>query len=44
MYFAILAADKWKGNEFEYIKLRCRTVLYNDFGGTEWATRAKSGR
>lgn len=44
LYNAILAADKWRGNEFAYIMARCRGLLFNDFGDTEWAQRARSGR
>lgn len=44
MYYAIQAADKWRGNDFAYIIARCRGVLYNDFGDTEWASKAKNGR
>ncbi|MFM1870801.1 MAG: hypothetical protein RL398_223 [Planctomycetota bacterium] len=44
LYNAILAADKWRGNEYGYIMARCRGLLFNEFGDTEWAQRAKSGR
>lgn len=44
LYNAILAADKWRGNEFAYIMARCRGLLSSEFGDTEWAKRAKSGR
>ncbi|MCA8964085.1 MAG: hypothetical protein H6838_04040 [Planctomycetes bacterium] len=44
LYNAILAADKWRGNEYGYIMARCRGVLFNEFGSTEWAQRAKQGR
>ncbi len=44
MYYAIVAADKWRGPDFQYIIARCRTVLYSDFGGTEWSDKLKAGR
>jgi len=44
MYYAIIAADKWRGADFQYIIARCRTVLFSDFGGTEWADKLKAGR
>jgi hypothetical protein len=44
MYYAAIAAEKWKGNDFEYIRGRCRAVLNNEYGGSEWAERARAGR
>lgn len=44
LYHAILAADKWRGSEYQTIMARCRGVLFSEFGGTEWAKRAKEGR
>lgn len=44
LYYAAIAAEKWKGNDFEYIRGRCRAVLYNEYGGSEWSERAKAGR
>ncbi len=44
LYHAILAADKWRGPEYTYIMARCRGVLFNEFGDTDWARRAKEGR
>lgn len=44
MYYAAIAADKWRGNDFEYIRNRCRNVLFNEYGDSDWATRAKAGR
>jgi len=44
LYHAILAADKWRGNEYQTIMARCRGVLRAEFAGTEWEQRAKAGR
>lgn len=44
LYNAIQAADRWKGGEYQFIMARCRGVLFNEFGKTEWAARAKAGR
>lgn len=44
LYHAILAADKWRGSEYQTIMARCRGVLFNEFAGSEWAERAKQGR
>lgn len=44
LYQAIVAADKWRGNDFQYIMSRCRSVLLGEFGESEWAARAKAGR
>jgi hypothetical protein len=41
LYHAILAAQKWQGPEFALVMGRCRAVLNAEFGGTEWADRAK---
>lgn len=44
MYNAILAADKWRGPDYQYMMARCRGVLYNEFPDSEWTARAKAGR
>lgn len=44
LYHAILAADKWRGSEYQYIMGRCRGVLFSDFADSEWAQKAKAGR
>lgn len=44
LYNAILAADRWRGNEYQYIMARCRGTLFNEFGSSDWAQRAKQGR
>jgi hypothetical protein len=44
LYYAIQAADKWRGPEFNLIMARCRNTLVSEFAGTEWAERAKAGR
>ncbi|MEO6598098.1 MAG: hypothetical protein ABIP94_25415, partial [Planctomycetota bacterium] len=44
LYHAVLAADKWRGAEYQYIMSGCRRALFADFGGSEWAQRAKAGR
>ncbi len=44
LYHAVLAADKWRGSEYQTIMARCRGVLFSEFGGSEWAERAKAGR
>ncbi len=41
LYHAIVAADKWRGDNYQYVMARCRGVLFNEFGGSEWAQRAK---
>jgi hypothetical protein len=43
MYYAIKAADKWRGTDYQYVMARCRGVLFNDFGGSEWANKARAG-
>ncbi len=43
LYHAILAANKWRGPEYQLIMGRCRGVLLADFPGSEWTTRAKQG-
>lgn len=43
LYHAVLAADKWRGSEYQTIMARCRGVLFNEFPGSEWAKRAKQG-
>jgi hypothetical protein len=44
LYHAVLAADKWRGSEYQTIMARCRGVLFSEFGNSEWAERAKAGR
>jgi hypothetical protein len=44
LYHAILAADKWRGSEYQMIMARCRGVLFSEFAGSEWEQRAKAGR
>jgi hypothetical protein len=41
LYHAMLAADKWRGPEYNLVIGRCRNVLAGEFGGTEWAEKAK---
>jgi hypothetical protein len=41
LYHAILAADKWRGPEFGLVMARCRRILADEFGESEWAERAK---
>lgn len=43
LYHAILAADKWRGTEYQTIMARCRGVLFADFPQSEWTKRAKQG-
>lgn len=43
LYHAILAADKWRGPEYQIIMGRCRGVLMADFPESEWTKRAKQG-
>lgn len=44
LYHAVLAADKWRGPEFNLIMARCRNQLLSQYGNSEWAERARSGR
>jgi hypothetical protein len=44
LYYAIQAADKWRGPEAGLIMGRCRNTLVGQFPGSEWAERAKAGR
>lgn len=44
LYHAVLAADKWRGPEYQYIMSGCRRSLFADFPGSEWTQRAKAGR
>jgi hypothetical protein len=44
LYHAILAADKWRGSEYQTVMARCRGVLFSEFPGSEWTERAKAGR
>lgn len=41
LYHAILAAQKWQGPEFGLVMARCKRLLNDEFGGTEWAEKAK---
>jgi hypothetical protein len=41
LYHAMLAADKWRGPEYNLVIGRCRNTLAGEFGGTEWAEKAK---
>jgi hypothetical protein len=41
LYHAILAADKWRGPEYGLVMARCRRLLSDEFGETEWAAKAK---
>jgi hypothetical protein len=41
LYNAMLAAEKWRGEEFLVVRTRCRSVLLNEFGESEWAKRAR---
>lgn len=43
LYWAVKAADKWRGNDYQFVMGRCRGVLFNDYGDSEWASRMKSG-
>ncbi len=44
LYYAIQAADKWRGSDYQYIMARCRGVLYSSFADSDWTQRAKAGR
>jgi len=44
LYYAILAADKWRGTDYQHIMARCRGELYGEYKESDWAQRAKSGR
>ncbi|MFY9341952.1 MAG: hypothetical protein WAT39_05660 [Planctomycetota bacterium] len=41
LYHAMLAADKWRGPEYNLVMARCRNTLASDFSGTEWAEKAR---
>ncbi len=41
MYNAMMSAEKWGGQDFRLIQARCRYVLLNNFGDSEWAARAR---
>jgi hypothetical protein len=41
LYHAILAADKWRGPEFGLVMARCKRILGEEYGSSEWAERAK---
>lgn len=42
LYNAMLAAEKWGGEEWRLIASRCKWYLINEYAGTEWADRARS--
>lgn len=42
LYYAMSAADKWRGADYAQIIGRCRYILANDFAGSEWAQRAQA--
>lgn len=42
LYHAILAADKWGGEDARIISGRCRFILVNEYPNSEWAERAKN--
>ncbi|MEY4673474.1 MAG: hypothetical protein RL148_1258 [Planctomycetota bacterium] len=42
LYHAILAADKWGGEDSRLISGRCRYILMNEYPNSEWAERAKN--
>ena len=44
LYYASLAAAKWGGAEAGLINARCRNILFSEFGGSEFAQRAKENR
>lgn len=44
LYHSVLAADKWRGPEFNLVMARCRNLLLNEYPNSEWAERARSGR
>lgn len=41
LYHAILAAQKWQGPEYGLVMGRCKRLLADEFGDTEWAEKAK---
>lgn len=41
LYHAILAADKWRGPEYGLVMARCKRILSDEFGESEWAQKAK---
>ncbi len=41
LYNAILAAEKWGGQDFRLVQGRCRYLLNANFGQSEWAQRAR---
>jgi hypothetical protein len=44
LYYAMLAAEKWRGNDFQFIMSRCRNLLVAEFGDSDWAQRARAAR
>lgn len=44
LYHAILAADKWRGSEYQSVMARCRGVLFSEFPTSEWTERARARR
>ena len=41
LYHATLAAEKWRGPEFGLVIARCKRILADEYGESEWAERAK---
>jgi hypothetical protein len=41
LYHAMLAAEKWQGEDWKYIVARCKFIVLNEYPSTEWASRAK---
>jgi hypothetical protein len=41
LYHATLAAEKWRGPEFGLVIARCKRILSDEYGESEWAQRAK---
>lgn len=42
LYNSILAAEKWQGEDWRYVKGKCLFLLANEYPNTEWAARAKA--
>ena len=41
LYNAIVAADKWRGSEYQTIMARCRGTLFSEFPNSQWAALAR---
>lgn len=41
LYHATLAAEKWRGPEFGFVIAKCKRVLADEYGSSEWAERAR---